>query len=117
MLRTDCHKPTAKPYVVLVNYPGSTKEYAYWCDIQGVDRGSILRINNAACYVQQIRSHDPRATKWVPGSFAVAKTDRRDKIARRLHEIEKEENLLARWKKLKSPEAKKLVAELRRLNS
>lgn len=114
--QVNCHTPT-KPYVVLVTYPGSSKEYAYWCDLQGVDRGTILQINNAACYVRQIRDYDSRATKWVPSSFAVQSSGRREEIMKRLAVIESFEARIARYMKLKSPEAKKLVAELRKLNS
>jgi hypothetical protein len=104
-------------YVVHVTYPGNSKQYAYWCDLPGVRVGSLLQINNAACCVQRITSNSLYATKWVPGSFASVRDERRAAIARRLHEIEKEQMLLERWTKLKSPEAKKLVAELRRLDA
>jgi hypothetical protein len=110
------HSPT-KPYVVLVTYPGSSKQYAYWCDIPGIAVNSMVVMNNAACTVRAIVDHDDRATKWIPGSFKSQFGNRRAEIAQRLHEIEKEEQLLDRWSKLKSSEAKKLVAELRRLQS
>lgn len=108
---------TVKPYVVHVTFPNGGKEYSYGCDLPNVHRGSILLINNASCLVQSVEHRDPGNLKWVPGSLAVKRYDRYVEIAKRLRAIEEEEGLLARWSKLKSPEAKKLVAELRKLNS
>lgn len=109
------HSPVT-PYVVYVTYPGGTKEYAYACDLPGIHRGSTLMINHAQCLVQSIEHRAPGGLRWVPGSRAVQTADRRTAINRRLYEIEKEELELLRWAKLKSPEAKKLIQELRDLS-
>lgn len=105
-----------KPYVVFVAYPSSCKEYAYWCDIANVHVGNYLLINNAQARVQRIAASSPHATKWIPGSIGEQVHERLKEIRSQLDEIEKQELLLARWSKLKSPEAKKLVAEYKRLS-
>lgn len=103
------------PYVVYVTYPGGGKEYAYGCDLPGVHAGSWVKINGAACVVKSVEHRDPGDLKWIPGSFAVVKYQRATQITKRLTELEAEESRLARWSKLRSPEAKKLVAELKEL--
>lgn len=108
------NQPT-KPFVVYVTFPSSSKEYAYWCDIPGVRQGSYFSINGGHAIVRRTAEYDESATKWVPGSSGVVKYARREAIAKRLHEIEREETLLTRWAALRSPEAKRLVRELKEL--
>lgn len=114
MRKTQTPKPI-KPYVVYVTYPNGTKEYAYGCDLPDVHRGKFLLINGAKCVVRSVEHRDPGDLKWIPGSIAVAKYERATVITKRLTELEAEESRLARWSKLRSPEAKKLVKELKEL--
>lgn len=106
------------PFVVYVNYPGSTKEYAYWCDDHTVTQGSIvLGHNDVGCLVVRTAASDPHATRMVRVDTVQHKRERREEIMKRLAVIESFEARIARYMKLKTPEAKKLVAELRKLNS
>jgi hypothetical protein len=114
MRKAQAVKPIT-PYVVYVTYPGGSKEYAYGCDLPNVGVNSYLKINNAGVIVRRVEHRDPGDLNWIPSSFAVAKYNRALDIKKRLTELEAEESLLARWSKLRSPEAKKLVAELKEL--
>lgn len=103
------------PFVVYVRFPSGGNEYAYWCDLPNVTVGSLLVINNARVLVHRIASSDDRATNWVPNSIKEIDMSRRRSIAARLAELEKQEACITRWSKLKSPEAKRLVRELKEL--
>lgn len=110
------HAQTLPPYVVYVTYPNDSKEYDYACDLPGIHAGSVVAINGARCTVRSVEHRDPGNLKWIPGSHAVRRYDRTVEITKRLGELERHESNLARWAKLTSPEARRLVKELKELS-
>lgn len=110
---------TTKPFVVYVTYPSSSKEYAYLCNFPA-RQGDMLFSNGTRVVVQRTADHDPLATKYVttiPDPTVLAQRDRRFAIIRRLNEIEASQKELDRYASLArvSPEAKRLIAELKRI--
>lgn len=107
-----------KTYVVYVTYPSSAKEYAYLCNIPGLVQGDEVIINNTKVKIVRTADSDARALKWVaplPNHAELRNADRIQQIKSRLGKIAELERQLTLWSKLKSPEAKKLVAELKGL--
>lgn len=113
-------KISIQAYVVFVTYPGSMKEYAYLCNIPGIVQGNkVLANENKEVTVVRTAAHDPRAVRYVspvPNHKELQNAARRNEIHKRLVEIERE-LAIDRWKKLasRSPEAKKLLAEHKKL--
>jgi hypothetical protein len=119
---TRARKPAAAaasvrvpPYTVVVKFPNSTREYSYLCNIPLLRQGDHVIANG--CKVEVIRTapYDSRATKWVSECLspeAEATLARKKAIAVRLNQIAALEDAMARWKKLRSPEAKSLLTEL-----
>jgi len=110
---------TSNPFVVYVTYEPGGKEYAYLCNIPGIVQGDqVLANNGKRVTVVRTAMSDPIATRFVtaiPEHDSVKQTERKKQICNRLREIEREEEFIARMTRLKSPEAKKLLAELKGL--
>lgn len=108
-----------QPCVVYVRFPGTpNREYCYHCNFP-IEVGDSVIANGTLVTVHRKAAFDTIASKSV--QRAPSESERRNKarmreIAERLQVIEQQEAKLDRWSKLKSPEARKLVAELRRLN-
>ena len=118
MPRRPSRPPTptkVTPFVVYVTFPSSPKEYAYWCDLPNVRQGSELVINNARVRVHRTAQTDDLVTKWVPNSTKEIDISRIRAVAQRLKVLEEQEACLARWNKPTSPEARRLVKELKEL--
>lgn len=105
-----------KPFVVYVTFPNSMKEYSYLCDIPGVRQGSTVIANHTEVTVRRTSENDNMATKWVSSRDAFDILKARTNIMAKLEELAKTEEKLARFAKLKSPEAKKLLRELKSLS-
>jgi len=107
----------AKPFVVYVTFPSSTKEYCYLCNIDSVDVGSNVIANGSVVKVHRVASFDSIATKYVQSADEFEKSRRRNVIHDRLVTLERQLAQHERWKILarKSPEARRLLKELESL--
>lgn len=108
------------PFVVYVRYPSNFKEYAYLCDFPAKQGDVVLGNSDVRVMVIRTASHDAAATKYVrplPDVAELARKERRFAICKRLNEIAKQQEELTRFTALarKSPEAKRLLAELKEL--
>lgn len=105
------------PFVVFVRYPNNPKEYAYLCSDPNVVQGSRVRANHCDVTVVRTASYCKAATKHIDyvSDDAIDRRASIETIMKRLEVIEGLETSIARYSKLKSPEAKKLVAELKEL--
>lgn len=109
-----------KDYVVYVPFPNSNKEYSYLCNIPGLNQGDQAIANGATVTIQRTADNDPRATRYVsplPNQKELARKARRIEIADRLRTLERQQRQLDLWIALakKNPEARKLLAELKRM--
>lgn len=104
-----------KPFVVYVTFPNSTKEYSYLCDLPGIRQGSIVIANGCEVVVRRTAEFDDNATKWVQSRSTFDTIRRTNQIRERLRILAAAEEEIARFKKLKSPEAKRLLKELESL--
>lgn len=110
--------------IVAVRFPNSDKIYHYFCKApiavgdEVVANGCIVSVVNVYPYTS-----NGLASRWVAKidnaeqKAEAAKAERRQEISHRLQEIERQIAAEERWKKLatKSPEAKRLLVELRKL--
>lgn len=105
-------RKTPPPFVVYVNFPNSTKEYVYLCNFPIVQGEEVLA-NKCKVTVIRTAASDPRATRYVQK----VPNPRIEEILSRLREIHRELEREAALRALarKSPEAKKLLSELTRL--
>lgn len=124
--------------IVQVTFPSSSKLYSYYCpfpvrvgDIAIVEAPSGLtktrvsevekKCSNRAPWLKPVVSivDDQVYAKEIKAQEATrAKSQRQHEITNRLAAIEKDLELTARWTALarKSPEAKRLLAELKRIS-
>ena len=109
--RTTTKAQHAHSFVVYVSYPTSSKEYAYLCNQPGIVQGAKLLMNGTTVTVVRTAQSDPLATKWITSPVVETARARRKEIADALVEIERRELFIARMKKLRSPEAKRLIRE------
>lgn len=119
MTRRKSAPAAIEPFVVVVSFPSNSwKEYHYLCNDPLVRQGSTVIANGTKVKVIRTAPVTPGslATKYVQSDHASDARERRIAITKRLLEIESREQLAARFLKLKSPEAKKLLAELKGLN-
>jgi hypothetical protein len=108
---------TVDPFVVVVTFPSSSKEYHYLCTDPKVRQGSTVIANGAKVRVLRTAPHvGGLAYKYVQFDEGAANAERRREIAGRLSELMKQEEFIARAAKLTSPEAKRLVRELKELS-
>lgn len=115
-------RPDTNPFVVYVTYPNNPKEYAYLCNFPAKQGDVVLGNSNVHVTVKRTANFDPIATKYVnplPDHATLALRERRFAIVKRLNEIEAEHKELDRFKALAhvSPEAKRLIAELKRISA
>lgn len=102
-------------FVVYVYFPSGHKEYVYKCDLPNITVGSRVVANGTEVMVHRIAAFDSLATRYVSSPRQAHIAERKRQLVTRLEALERAELALARWSKLKSPEAKKLVAELKEL--
>lgn len=105
------------PFVVYVTFPSGLKEYAYLCSDPEVKQGSIVIANGTRVPVLRTAAHDARAIRYITADHEASSKAKRAKLIQELLDWEHRENLAKRFAALKSPEAKRLVAELKRLGS
>lgn len=115
---------TPRVFVVYVVYnTGGQKEYAYLCNLPNINQGDeVLGNNGARCTVQRTANTDPLATKFVsavPDFTERKRNQRKAEIRALLTVLQRENAQLELWSKLarKSPEAKKLLVELKKLGA
>jgi len=116
------YEPCRRPFVVYVTFPNSSKEYCYLCNIPGIKQGDQVLANNTRVTVQRTANEDSRAARYVqplPNQEQIAVKERKQAIFFRLNEIDKEVAHIERFTKLarKNAEAKKLLAELKKLEA
>lgn len=104
-----------KPFVVYVTFPNSTKEYSYWCDLPDIRQNSVVIANGTEVTVRRTAEHDDRATKWVQSRSIFDILRRKQTIMEQLRKIAAAEEEVTRFRRLKSPEARKLLKELESL--
>lgn len=102
-------------FVVYVTFPNSTKEYCYLCNLPDIRQGSIVVANGCEVIVRRTAASDPHATKWVQSRSMFDTLKRKHDIIRQLQQLEEREAQMERFKKLKSPEARRLLKELESL--
>lgn len=110
-----------KAFVVYCTYPNSCKEYAYLCDAPDVRQGDLM-VGNGGTHmvVRRTAEYDPMACRWTsPASDnrERRRNERAAEIRTRMNQISKEiaqDDFFGGLAK-RSPEAKKLLAELKRL--
>src|SRR5687768_4582729 len=98
-------------------FPSSDKEYIYLCDKPTAKVGDRVTVSTGQAKIIRFSRPDANAAnrKWVLALVEVTPSERKRDIVERLTQIEQLEALAARFKALKSSEAKKLVAEYKRL--
>ena len=104
-----------KPFVVYVTFPSSQKEYAYLCNLPDIRQGSIVVANGTEVVVRRTAESDPLAIRWVTSRSAFDIAKRKQDLIRLLCQIEEREEQMARFRRLKSPEARRLLKELESL--
>lgn len=108
------------PCVVYIRFPSTPhKEYSYLCDFP-VSIGDRVIANGTEVTVHRITSFDTAATRYVkraPSQDELSRSSRICDIVKRLNELEKEQHEADRYAVLakKSPEARKLLTELKKL--
>lgn len=115
---TVVKRSSVVPFVVYVRFPSGSKEYCYLCDIPGLRQGDLVMANNTQVPVIRTAAFDPHATKWVrpvPSHEEVTRHARTVEIVTRLNTLVKEDEAMKRFAAIKTPEAKKLFAELKKL--
>jgi hypothetical protein len=109
-----------KSYVVYVRFHPQGREYSYLCNIPNLRQGDHCIANNALVEIVRTADSDPLATRWVfpaPDHDEKQRAARRREIARALRQIvdqQRELDLYTAAAK-RSPEARKLLAELKGL--
>lgn len=98
-------------------FPSSEKEYVYLCPFEWAKVGDHANVTNGGrVKILRLSSNIPKlATKTLTGIWTAPPENRKAEIISRLNEIERLELLAERFKRLKSPEAKKLITEYKRL--
>ena len=117
--RTKTTNTLQPRFVVYVRFPSSDKEYCYNCSFP-VNVGDEVIANGTRVRVHRIAAWDTIASRSVlpaPDRSEILRRVRLGEVTKRLRQLEESEMWAARFAKLKSPEAKKLVAELKRLQS
>jgi hypothetical protein len=107
-------QPT-KPFVVYVTFPSGPKEYCYLCNLPDIRQGSVVVANGTEVIVRRTAESDPLATKWVQSRSHFDIARRKHAIVQELIKLEEREEQMARFRRLKSPEAKRLLKELESL--
>lgn len=125
MKKPTKRKYTRKPvvpetFVVYVKFPSSFKEYAYLCNTPGIRQGSEVIANGCRVTVLRTAASDSLASRYVqpvPDLAAEQRVQRMKEISARLDQLARRHADLARWTALakSSPEAKRLVTELKKL--
>jgi hypothetical protein len=106
--------------VVYVTFPGGTKEYSYLCNIPNLHQGDTVTANGAIATIVRTADSDPIATRFcfpTPDHTEKRRAERRKEIAvalRRIVNQQRELDLFTSAAK-RSPEAKKLLLELKGL--
>ena len=106
---------STEPFVVVVTFPSSSKEYHYLCNDPTVQQGSTVIANGTRVQVLRTAAYDPsapRATKYVQSD----RTGRIRDVWAKLEQLERVELAMKRFAALTSPEAKRLVRELKELS-
>jgi hypothetical protein len=108
---------TADPFVVVVTFPSSSKEYHYLCNDPTVRQGSTVIANRTKVKVLRTAPwvEGGPAFKYVESDVEATKTERKHEIAKRLNDLLREEEFISRASKLKSAEGRRLVRELKEL--
>lgn len=114
------HAATPRTYVVYVTYPGNLKEYAYLCNIPGLGQGDSVIANNTMVTIVRTADSDPIAVRScfpVPDITELRRIARRKEIATALRRISNQQMELDLFTKVakRSPEARKLLTELKTL--
>lgn len=107
-----------EPFVVVVRFPSGGREYHYLCNDPTIRQGSKVIANGTT--VEVIRTlrltPDSPASKFIKSDAQLNRRIRMQEIATRLDAIQRSEERIAAWAKLTSPEAKRLVRELKELS-
>lgn len=106
---------TVSEFVVYVVFPTGGKEYVYKCNLPNIVQGSVVVANGTQVRVVRTGDHDERATRFVQGLEAVEKEERMKELLKELNSIAVREEALIRFGKLKTPHAKIMLAELKKL--
>lgn len=112
---------TTKTYVVYVTFSKGEKEYAYLCNIPNLHQGDQVSVNGGYLVtVVRTADSDPIATRFcdpAPNHSEKRRAERRKEICfalRRIVDQQRELDLFTSAAK-RSPEARKLLSELKGL--
>lgn len=105
------------PFVVVVCFPSSLKEYHYLCKDPSIRQGSWVIANGTEVQVIRTLAVSDQATKYVQTKTEYNTARRRTFIEGRIAEIEREFLKMDRYRALakRSPEVRRLLKELESL--